>query len=122
MARRRRIRWDRLVGLLLVLLVLIIMLVSCMKSCFGGSSTPSGADAPLTSQTGTNTSPAAQSGLTELTRSGETTTTAAETTVTTADPGIPTDYMEVPTPFSDIHKGDLVLVDGVQDILAARVK
>lgn len=111
MARRRRIRWDRLVGLLLVLLVLIIMLVSCMKSCFGGSSTPSGADAPLTSQTGTNTSPAAQSGLTELTRSGETTTTAAETTVTTADPGIPTDYMEVPTPFSDIHKGDLVLVN-----------
>ena len=111
MARRRRIRWDRLVGLALVLLVLIIMLVSCMKSCFGGSDTPSSAGAPLTSQTGTNTSPAAQSGVTELTNGGGTTETTAATTTATAEPGIPSDFLEEPKPFSDIYKGDLVLVN-----------
>ncbi|MBR5371149.1 MAG: D-alanyl-D-alanine carboxypeptidase family protein [Oscillospiraceae bacterium] len=113
MARRRRIRWDRLVGLALVLLILIIMLVSCMKSCFGKSDTPAGASsAPLTSQTGTNTSPAGRSDVSEVTNpSVETTQTTAATTTRPADPGIPSDYMEVPTPYSEIYKGDLVLVN-----------
>lgn len=113
MARRRRIRWDRVVGLALVLLVLIIALVSCMNSCAKGGETSTPA-APLTSQTGTNTAPAAgKSGITELTdtEAGATTTTTTATTAVTADPGIPSDFMEVPTPYSEIYKGDLVLVN-----------
>jgi len=117
MARRRHIRWDRVVGLAIVLLVLIIVLVSCMKKCVGDSDTEQ--KAPLTSQTGVNqTAPAAanSSSVTVLTNQSQSSATSASTTQTTAmtaAPSIPSDFMEVPTPYSDIYKGDLVLVNSV---------
>lgn len=118
MARRRHIRWDRVVGLAIVLLVLIIVLVSCMKSCIHGSDDEQ--NAPLTSQTGVNstTPPAANSSsvtvlTNQSTAAGASDTTTTQTTAMTAAPGIPSDFMEVPTPASGIYRGDLVLVNAV---------
>ena len=98
MAKRRRIRWDRVIISAAILIAMIFLLGSCIHSCTRRSAEESSSGSPLEplgSGTGTQLS--------------DTQTSRSETTSTT--PALPADYEEKSFSAADIYKGTLVLVN-----------
>lgn len=127
--KRYRIRYDRIVILVLVLIVLAVVITSCVKAFFGKeeSNTPESSqslsseksDSAETSDTGesdktTESSVSADTSVTgEITT--ETSTSSVTTTTTTTTKAMPTGYKREKHSHEDIYKGDLILVNAEYD-------
>lgn len=127
--KRYRIRYDRIVILVLVLIVLAVVITSCVKAFFGNEEpdTPESSqslssetsDSVETSDTGESsevTEPpvTADTSVTdEITT--ETASSSSTTVTTTTTKAIPTGYKKETHSYEDIYKGDLVLVNAEYD-------
>ena len=109
MAKRRRVRWDRITVAAALLLVLLFLLGSCIHSCgnSGESSKPdpksSGSSAASGSSTG---QPAGGTASSEASSVPE-----ASSSVSLSASGLPTGYHYVTTLAGAVHTGKLVLVN-----------
>ncbi len=126
--KRYRIRYDRIVILVLVLIVLAVVITSCVKAFFGKeeSDTPESSqslsseksDSTETSDTGESNKTTESSVSSDTSVTGEITTeasTSSVTTITTTTKAIPTGYKREKHSYEDIYKGDLVLVNAEYD-------
>ncbi|MDE7104956.1 MAG: D-alanyl-D-alanine carboxypeptidase family protein [Ruminococcus sp.] len=126
--KRYRIRYDRIVILVLVLIVLAVVITSCVKAFFGKeeSDTPESSqslsseksDSTETSDTGESNKTTESSVSSDTSVTGEITTeasTSSVTTITTTTKAIPTGYKREKHSYEDIYKVDLVLVNAEYD-------
>ena len=97
MAKRRRIRWDRVIITAAILIGLIFLLGSCVHSCTKRSAEESSSGSPL--------EPLSSS---DSPNGGELSKSAAESET---EPALPADYQEIAMPAAGLYKGNLVLLD-----------
>jgi len=126
MARKRRIRWDRLTVAVLLLVIVIFLFGSCVKRC-SSDNDDSFPTADTSEQTGSGST---SSGTTTGSSSASTinlpqivtdappsqtvpivTETTTQTTTQISGVVLPDSYQAVPMPNEMIHKGSLILVD-----------
>lgn len=128
--KRYRIRYDRIVILVLVLIVLAVVITSCVKAFFGNEEpdTPESSqslssetsDSVETSDTGESsevTEPpvTADTSVTDEITTETASSSSTTVTTTTTTKAIPTGYKKETHSYEDIYKGDLVLVNAEYD-------
>lgn len=128
--RRYRIRYDRIVILVLVLIVLAVVVTSCVKAFFGkdnpdipessltlSSETDSSGKSSDTVETSVSDNDTAATGEAAEEPAETTVTTAVTTTelTTTTTDSVPLGYKTETHSHEDIYKGDLVLVNAEYD-------
>ena len=136
MARRRRVRWDRLAVAVIALIILIFLFGSCVSSCLkddddGGKAPAASSQADSTgtgipgtgasgSSTSTSTSASASASMVNLPQvvtdadPTQSVQIASQTTAETTEPSgdiLPDNYQAVSMPNDAVHKGSLILVD-----------
>lgn len=117
--RKYRVRYDRVVVVVLIMITIAVIATSCVKAIFGEKSpdvtTNRGSFTASTSEESSNVPEPSQDGIT-ATEPSESTTTG-EVQVMTSAPEIPSEsvtpdgYRKESYNYDDIYKGDLVLVN-----------
>lgn len=107
-SRSYKIRYDRILAVVLVIIVLIVILTSCMKSCSGDSKKDSSSSDTTTS--GSTEGSASSSTIVDNLETSGTPVTHTVTDTETEAPTAPEFTLETHA-HSDIYRGDLVLVN-----------
>ena len=103
MAKRRRIRWDRIFITAALFIGLILLLGSCAQKCSRSRTEESSAASPL--------EPLGSSNSGSVTGTGVSGTENAAQSSTTTAPALPADYTQVELEPAAMNKGTLVLVN-----------
>ena len=99
MAKRRRIRWDRVIITAAILIGLIFLFGSCVHSCTKRASEESSLGSPLDPLGSQNS---------QTSKLPDSRTVPEESS---AAPALPSDYQEIAMPAAALYKGNLVLID-----------